>query len=244
MKTMRVLWLIGLVWLTLPAPGWAFYNPEKGRWLNRDPIEEKGALNLCGFVANNPLSRYDRLGQDFPGGDRQINPTKWPNPDGYDTSCCCKKEAKKGLAELNDRFSNAVKYLADRHTKPDADGSKPNTLSCQESAEAILGFMKPTPPCWICFLEQRGPWLPGGYWHYAVVCIRLGYFDFDAVYFDWFGGETTGRDYALFKLQFPTTMKTYPENPEAAYNDCSKQNERWNPDYTGIQRKIDYSKLK
>ena len=31
--------------------GYRFYNPNMGRWLNRDPIEEQGGHNLYGFVA-------------------------------------------------------------------------------------------------------------------------------------------------------------------------------------------------
>ena len=33
-----------------------------GRWLNRDPIGERGGLNLSGFVRNNPISEWDYLG--------------------------------------------------------------------------------------------------------------------------------------------------------------------------------------
>ena len=33
-----------------------------GRWLSRDPIEEWGGLNLCAFVANNPVKLCDALG--------------------------------------------------------------------------------------------------------------------------------------------------------------------------------------
>ena len=29
----------------------AFYNPQTGRWLNRDPMGEEGGLNLYIFVA-------------------------------------------------------------------------------------------------------------------------------------------------------------------------------------------------
>ncbi|MGV3773432.1 MAG: RHS repeat-associated core domain-containing protein [Verrucomicrobiales bacterium] len=42
--------------------GHRYYNPSTGRWLSKDPIEERGGLNLYGFVENNPLSRVDRLG--------------------------------------------------------------------------------------------------------------------------------------------------------------------------------------
>ena len=42
--------------------GHRFYNPTTGRWLSRDPIVEKGGLNIYGFVSNDPLDRYDHLG--------------------------------------------------------------------------------------------------------------------------------------------------------------------------------------
>jgi len=38
------------------------YNPDTGRWLSRDPIGERGGLNLSGFVDNDPLNRFDPLG--------------------------------------------------------------------------------------------------------------------------------------------------------------------------------------
>ena len=38
------------------------YNPCVGRWLNRDPIEEEGGLNLYCF-GENSLFKYDALGQ-------------------------------------------------------------------------------------------------------------------------------------------------------------------------------------
>jgi hypothetical protein len=45
-----------------------FYNPQTGRWLNRDPIGEKGERNLYGFVGNAPTVKYDYLGLvDRPG---------------------------------------------------------------------------------------------------------------------------------------------------------------------------------
>ncbi len=45
--------------------GYRFYNPELGRFLNRDPIAEKGGLNLYGFVGNDPENYIDPLGTDF-----------------------------------------------------------------------------------------------------------------------------------------------------------------------------------
>jgi RHS repeat-associated protein len=42
--------------------GYRFYDPGLQRWLNHDPIQERGGLNLYGFVRNNPLSWIDPLG--------------------------------------------------------------------------------------------------------------------------------------------------------------------------------------
>ncbi|MDD4406246.1 MAG: RHS repeat-associated core domain-containing protein [Parabacteroides sp.] len=42
--------------------GYRYYSPALGRWLSRDPIEEKGGLNLYGFVNNDPVNKWDVLG--------------------------------------------------------------------------------------------------------------------------------------------------------------------------------------
>ena len=38
------------------------YDPETGRWLSRDPIGEKGGINLYGYVGNGPVTDWDPLG--------------------------------------------------------------------------------------------------------------------------------------------------------------------------------------
>jgi RHS repeat-associated protein len=43
------------------------YDPDLGRWLSRDPIAEKGGLNLHGYVFNDPVRLDDPLGLDPPG---------------------------------------------------------------------------------------------------------------------------------------------------------------------------------
>ena len=42
----------------------AFYNPSTGRWLTRDPLGERGGVNLQGFVHNNPLGIVDPDGRN------------------------------------------------------------------------------------------------------------------------------------------------------------------------------------
>ncbi|NLL83029.1 MAG: RHS repeat-associated core domain-containing protein [Lentisphaerae bacterium] len=41
------------------------YLPPMGRWLSRDPIGEKGGMNINAFVGNEPLARNDKLGLIF-----------------------------------------------------------------------------------------------------------------------------------------------------------------------------------
>jgi RHS repeat-associated protein len=43
--------------------GYRYYNPEIGRWINRDPIEEEGGVNLFRFVDNDPLGLVDPDGR-------------------------------------------------------------------------------------------------------------------------------------------------------------------------------------
>lgn len=42
--------------------GYRYYNASTGRWVSRDPVEEKGGFNLYAFVADNPVCTSDRLG--------------------------------------------------------------------------------------------------------------------------------------------------------------------------------------
>ncbi|MBP6603743.1 MAG: hypothetical protein KA250_18150 [Verrucomicrobiales bacterium] len=56
----RILITIGCFVLTSKAT--AYYNPGSGKWLSRDPIGERGGVNLYGFVSNNSVGTIDYLG--------------------------------------------------------------------------------------------------------------------------------------------------------------------------------------
>ncbi len=47
--------------------GYRWYDPNLQRWLNRDPLGERGGLDLYTFVGNDPLNRYDPDGEIWPG---------------------------------------------------------------------------------------------------------------------------------------------------------------------------------
>jgi RHS repeat-associated protein len=54
--------------------GYRFFSFAMGRWINRDPIEERGGLALYSYVQNSPLARIDILGllpDWFDGGDER-----------------------------------------------------------------------------------------------------------------------------------------------------------------------------
>jgi RHS repeat-associated protein len=59
--------------------GYRYYDPNTGRWPNRDPIGELGGANLYGFVRNNAISRFDPFGlKDYKKG--TDDPAITPDP--------------------------------------------------------------------------------------------------------------------------------------------------------------------
>jgi hypothetical protein len=42
--------------------GYRYYDPKTGRWPSRDPIGEKGGINLFCFIENDSIRRIDKLG--------------------------------------------------------------------------------------------------------------------------------------------------------------------------------------
>jgi RHS repeat-associated protein len=68
----------------VPYYGYRFYNPELGRWINRDPIGERGGVNTYRFVGNNAIAYTDYLGQlkNKPGPDQSIIVISYTDEDG------------------------------------------------------------------------------------------------------------------------------------------------------------------
>ena len=45
--------------------GYRYYDPVSGRWVSRDPVGERGGVNLYGFVGNRSVNSPDFLGLSF-----------------------------------------------------------------------------------------------------------------------------------------------------------------------------------
>jgi len=56
-------------------------SPSQGGWINRDPIGEKGGINLYVFTRNNGINEIDYLGYSTIGWDGKINVTLPLNPE-------------------------------------------------------------------------------------------------------------------------------------------------------------------
>jgi uncharacterized protein RhaS with RHS repeats len=61
--TKWLFYALGL-WLFSQCCGECFYDPGSQRWINRDPIQERGGADLYTFVDNAPLTRIDPYGRD------------------------------------------------------------------------------------------------------------------------------------------------------------------------------------
>jgi RHS repeat-associated protein len=70
--------------------GYRYYAPDTGRWLSRDPIGEKGGINLYGMVGNDAVNRSDYLGlSDWVGPPEPMPPIDNSKPlDSYNCAGC------------------------------------------------------------------------------------------------------------------------------------------------------------
>ena len=252
MKTKQMLVLaVLLLGILLGQQAQAFYNPSTGRWLSRDPIADNPrklkfqwitqTKNPHAFVENVSTTRVDPDGRQWyepPIFPTDPFPPRYPNPSGYKCDCCTKQKVTESKNELIGRYNQAAGRLGELGVVPDSQMNKPNSLSCFESAEIIIEFMGPTPPCWVCFIEKRGPWLPGMEWHAAVVCFSTRSPQ-DIAVFDWFRGRPAGEGYGNYSTTFPTTLETYPKDrAERTFNDCSSPSSNWKPNLNRIDERV------
>jgi RHS repeat-associated protein len=65
--------------------GYRYYSAEMGRWPSRDPIGERGGINLYGMIGNDAVNRVDVLG---------LQPSIEVQPKQAPKECCDKKGVK------------------------------------------------------------------------------------------------------------------------------------------------------
>jgi RHS repeat-associated protein len=57
------------------------YDPDLGRWLNRDPIAELGGINMYSYVANDALNLRDPVGEQ--ANQKSLCDPEWVEMNGY-----------------------------------------------------------------------------------------------------------------------------------------------------------------
>ncbi len=76
-----------------------YLHPNLGRFLNRDPIEEQGGLNLYAFVGNDPINHWDRYGNES-SNSKKIVVSKIID-DGIELACYTLEIAEITASESN-----------------------------------------------------------------------------------------------------------------------------------------------
>jgi RHS repeat-associated protein len=111
--------------------GYRYYSPELGRWINRDPIGERGGVNLRAFCANAPALSID------PVGFREQRPPC--------NRCCLEEPLTVELLGIKDGknarigFEMKAKF---KTTGTDAAGDRCRSFCC-EFKQAVKGvFMR------------------------------------------------------------------------------------------------------
>jgi RHS repeat-associated protein len=135
--------------------GYRWYTAKDGRWINRDPIAERGGVNLYGFVGNDGVNRLDYLGMVTCSGTCGADITDWiydeiqEQSKGWDSY----KKSKGGNVTVEDylMWANGNQRYKDGNffefSKGTSCGTKTGAVGCGKSVtlcgkcvrSAILG---------------------------------------------------------------------------------------------------------
>ncbi len=147
--------------------GYRYYDPVTGRWPSRDPIEERGGVNLYGFVGNSAISSWDFLGlkEDTIICDCIVT---------VDCSCCetddTFEECATGLS-VHSISSGLDKAEAEKRAREGVDaaaGRECKRYNCSKGGGKCNARIKGDPDC-TCGLQSTIPEAlnidvyPGGY---------------------------------------------------------------------------------
>jgi RHS repeat-associated protein len=136
--------------------GGRYYNAGLGRWLNRDPLDELGGVNLYAYVGNDPLDRVDPLGEMWCGREQgcylaggqnegntncprkgQSQPTTKPRPKPRQRSCVDEYADDVELANEDHEScqKHATRGCTERCSKCEGDWQKVCWNNCVTNRE-------------------------------------------------------------------------------------------------------------
>ena len=120
--------------------GYRYYNASTGRWLSRDPIEERGGLNLYAIVRNDPIGLIDLFGLidvkfEVVRGDRTSDSSILGGSGTWSDPWWC---TLKGDYSVSGNLADSTLTIKSR----DGDGGSCNTVDKDEPAGTILLYLK------------------------------------------------------------------------------------------------------
>jgi RHS repeat-associated protein len=191
--------------------GYRYYDPTTGRWPSRDPIQERGGVNLYGFVGNRGVSRWDFLGHQSITLDED-GELAWGE-------CCHSGKIEEGRKSLVQQDEDHRKMMIGRaavkggsYAPPGAEGGEDN--SCWEVNSGFFRNGLEVPDCWTCYMEHRarregnsvtGTW----YDHWWITCVSK---EGDEIVIDfWRKGVNPGDTPESNREKWPTPATSIPD---------------------------------
>ena len=132
--------------------GYRFYDPGAGRWLNRDPIGERGGVNLYGMVGNDAINWIDSLGLSpgngsrYPGLKQAVEEIEegfgissvFPDgADPLDDSISGSSDSDPGLDPDYDPPASSPRYAPDPNDTPREADWKKQHRACDEQTPPL-----------------------------------------------------------------------------------------------------------
>jgi RHS repeat-associated protein len=135
--------------------GFRFYDPNLQRWLNEDPIGERGGINLHRFVGNSPLNAIDPYGEEIRLSEAN-GALQLPGPMSYATGDTVAENLASGLYNAIPLVGNGLSGAAG----PILGGFS----ALDQASEGFLGWLTGDPQLaeGINNAIMLGPWGWGG----------------------------------------------------------------------------------
>jgi RHS repeat-associated protein len=128
--------------------GHRYYSPSVGRFINRDPIEEAGGLDLYGFCLNDPVDKWDVLGQKDGNTQRPEEMKKQTEAaDKYE------KQLRENAAKLGLKYSDSA-FKAAASALANAGGDIGRAITNLQGANSGTTFRAVAPNSEVTFLGE------------------------------------------------------------------------------------------